>query len=79
MTSRLIIYWQCTKRQKIGADNMTDKTMNRRTFLKTASLTTAALITGTSFAMPPKRPNVLLIVSEDNGPELGCYGDSYAQ
>jgi N-sulfoglucosamine sulfohydrolase len=23
-------------------------------------------------------PNVLLIVSEDNGPELGCYGDSYA-
>ena len=25
------------------------------------------------------RPNVLLIVSEDNGPELGCYGDPYAQ
>lgn len=24
------------------------------------------------------RPNVLLIVSEDNGPELGCYGDQYA-
>lgn len=23
-------------------------------------------------------PNVLLIVSEDNGPELGCYGDPYA-
>ena len=21
------------------------------------------------------RPNVLLITSEDNGPELGCYGD----
>ena len=58
---------------------MTDKTMNRRTFLKTASLTTAAIVTGTTFAMPPKRPNVLLIVSEDNGPELGCYGDSYAQ
>ncbi len=25
------------------------------------------------------QPNVLLIVSEDNGPELGCYGDPYAQ
>lgn len=25
------------------------------------------------------RPNLLLIVSEDNGPELGCYGDPYAQ
>lgn len=24
------------------------------------------------------QPNVLLIVSEDNGPELGCYGDPYA-
>lgn len=24
------------------------------------------------------RPNVLLIVSEDNGPELGCYGDEFA-
>jgi len=26
-----------------------------------------------------ERPNILLIVSEDNGPELGCYGDKYAQ
>lgn len=25
------------------------------------------------------RPNILLIVSEDNGPELGCYGDPHAQ
>lgn len=25
------------------------------------------------------RPNVLLIVSEDNGAELGCYGDPYVQ
>ncbi len=25
------------------------------------------------------RPNVLLIVSEDNGPQLGCYGDPYAR
>ena len=26
-----------------------------------------------------KRPNILLIVSEDNGPELGCYGDPYVK
>jgi N-sulfoglucosamine sulfohydrolase len=26
-----------------------------------------------------RKPNLLLIVSEDNGPELGCYGDPYAQ
>ena len=26
-----------------------------------------------------ERPNILLIVSEDNGPELGCYGDPYVQ
>ena len=25
-----------------------------------------------------ERPNVLWITSEDNGPQLGCYGDSYA-
>jgi N-sulfoglucosamine sulfohydrolase len=25
------------------------------------------------------RPNIILIISEDNGPQLGCYGDSYAQ
>ncbi|MEO2013983.1 MAG: sulfatase [Fuerstiella sp.] len=26
-----------------------------------------------------QRPNILLIVSEDNGPELGCYGEPYVQ
>lgn len=25
------------------------------------------------------KPNVLLIVSEDNGPEIGCYGDKFAR
>ncbi len=25
------------------------------------------------------KPNILLIVSEDNGPELGCYGDQFAK
>ncbi|MCP4783955.1 MAG: sulfatase [Fuerstiella sp.] len=35
------------------------------------------------FAMPrvfaAERPNILLIVSEDNGPELGCYGEPFVQ
>ncbi len=26
-----------------------------------------------------KRPNILLIVSEDNGPELSCYGEPYVK
>lgn len=30
-----------------------------------------------SAVAPADRPNILLIVSEDNGPELGCYGDRY--
>ena len=26
-----------------------------------------------------QRPNILMIVSEDNGPELGCYGDPFVR
>ena len=26
----------------------------------------------------PPRPNILWITSEDNGPQLGCYGDEFA-
>ncbi|MBL8856232.1 MAG: sulfatase-like hydrolase/transferase, partial [Planctomycetaceae bacterium] len=29
-------------------------------------------------ATEPDRPNILWITSEDNGPELGCYGDAVA-
>ncbi|MFG0252739.1 MAG: sulfatase, partial [Phycisphaerales bacterium JB038] len=29
-------------------------------------------------AESPERPNILWITSEDNGPHLGCYGDTYA-
>ncbi len=32
-----------------------------------------------SLSATAKTPNILLIVSEDNGPELGCYGDPYAR
>ena len=47
--------------------------MLRRTFV---------LLTLTVLAMPwatsAERPNILWITSEDNGPQLGAYGDSYA-
>ena len=28
---------------------------------------------------PPRKPNILLITSEDNGPHLSCYGDPYVR
>jgi N-sulfoglucosamine sulfohydrolase len=40
-------------------------------------LLTIALICHTSSLA--QHPNVLIIVSEDNGPELGCYGDKHAR
>ena len=42
-------------------------------------LVTTLLVPVTAFAQDaPPRPNILWITSEDNGPHLGCYGDSYA-
>jgi len=31
------------------------------------------------YSLAASQPNILLIVSEDNGQELGCYGDPYAK
>lgn len=45
-------------------------------------LFTVVLVTTVGFCITDasaSRPNILLIVSEDNGPELGCYGDPYAR
>src|SRR3954464_8892921 len=30
-------------------------------------------------AEPSPRPNILWLTTEDIGPQLGCYGDAYAQ
>ena len=43
-----------------------------------AALLIAAVI-GVAEAGTAERPNILLIVSEDNGPELGCYGEPFVQ
>ena len=40
-------------------------------------LSALAILPDTTWAAD--RPNILLIVSEDNGPELGSYGDPYAR
>ncbi len=38
-----------------------------------------ALFPLAGFAAPPKQPNILWLVSEDNNPLLGCYGDPNAK
>ncbi len=47
--------------------------------MKTLVATISVLFLCAGAALAKERPNVLLIVSEDNGPELGCYGDPYAR
>ncbi|MFP6892183.1 MAG: sulfatase-like hydrolase/transferase, partial [Opitutales bacterium] len=37
----------------------------------------AFLFLSSGLSVPP--PNILLIVSEDNGPELSCYGEPYVK
>ncbi|MBM3854915.1 MAG: sulfatase, partial [Verrucomicrobia bacterium] len=39
----------------------------------------ALVLSAASLASAAPRPNFLFIVSEDNGPELGCYGDAFAR
>jgi N-sulfoglucosamine sulfohydrolase len=46
-----------------------------RLLIRVLCLPIVALWQGAAFAAP----NILLVVSEDNGPELGCYGDPYAR
>lgn len=45
----------------------------------TAASFRSLLILALSPLLAAAAPNILLIVSEDNGPELGCYGDPYAR
>ncbi|QHI70397.1 sulfatase family protein [Tichowtungia aerotolerans] len=45
---------------------------------KCSLLMTAAAITVFSFAQAKEKPNILLIIADDLGPQLGCYGDANA-
>ncbi len=56
------------------------KKSTRRDFLCLTGATACAAAAVPAFAQSgeQKRPNILWIVSEDNGPNLGCFGDKYA-
>ena len=43
------------------------------------AITYVLVLVAASLASASERPNVLLIVSEDNGPELGCYGEPFVE
>ena len=42
-------------------------------------LVVLVMLVSSSITIAAEQPNLLLIVSEDNGPELGCYGDPFAR
>ena len=44
-----------------------------------AAVPLAAFLTASAGHSAARPPNILWIVSEDNGPQLGCYGDPYAR
>ena len=61
---------------------MNDQRMDRRRFmtgLAGAGVATVAARLLAQVADGGKRPNILWIVSEDNNPYLGCYGDKVAR
>ena len=53
--------------------------VNQRHTLTLLTILLCAAYTPFGWPLAPQRPNILMIVSEDNGPELGCYGDPYAR
>jgi len=56
--------------------------INRREFIKTLGFSTAVFTLRGFMSCKQTttpRPNILWLVSEDNGPFLGCYGDPLAE
>ena len=46
--------------------------------MRTARLLLAAVLVAAPAAAQPERPNILWLTSEDNGPQIGAYGDQFA-
>ncbi len=54
--------------------------LQRATALSPAMIALALLLTlGCKISNADERPTILLVVSKDNAPDLGCCGDSYAK
>ncbi|HSH93095.1 MAG TPA: sulfatase-like hydrolase/transferase [Roseimicrobium sp.] len=47
-------------------------------FLRTATALVLLLLGATALHAAPAKPNILWITSEDHGPHMGCYGDTFA-
>jgi len=70
-------------RLSVSASDLSAGGMSRRSFLSAtgagaAGISGAAVARGAPVADAGKRPNILLIVAEDMGQEIGCYGDRTA-
>lgn len=59
-----------------GASSKTPSNYSRRSFLAASAM--SAMCGSVACSRTPERPNILWITCEDIGPELGCYGDTYA-
>ena len=54
--------------------------ISRRAFVRQCVAGVAVLpLVARASGEKPERPNILWLVSEDNGPFLGCYGDRLAR
>jgi len=53
--------------------------MNTTTGILVAATIVCSSLAGAQNGVAAERPNILLIVSEDNGPELGCYDNPYVK
>lgn len=53
--------------------------LQSRSLLASLAIAAGVLLSASDPAQGADRPNILWITCEDTGPELGCYGDTYAQ
>ncbi len=52
--------------------------INRRDFIKITGSAVVSPVIANIEQKKERTPNILLIVSEDHGPDIGCYGDKFA-
>ena len=53
--------------------------LSRRDFIRAAGVISVGVMTAEKvWAGAEDKPNILWVTSEDNGPALGCYGDTFA-